>query len=86
MLRCNIKEMSDMELKEHIDAINDEILRRYNQRAAELWNAVREALHNYIDEVGPIIVYDKYECNDVHLDHTILVDEIGSIKFRYDED
>ena len=86
MLRCDIKDMSDMELKEHINAINDELMRRYNQRKENLWNAVREALHNYIHEIGLIIVSDKYgECN-VHLDHTILADEIGYIKFRYDDD
>lgn len=47
-------EMSDAELNKLSDAIKAEMLRRHNLKQERMWNAVKKAIKDYINEFGEI--------------------------------
>ena len=49
-------EMSDVELNKLSDAVQVEKLRRLNLKQEQMWNAVKKAVKDYINEFGIIEV------------------------------
>lgn len=47
-------EMSDVELNRLSDAVRAERERRLNQKQEQMWNAVKKAVKDYINEFGEI--------------------------------
>lgn len=47
-------EMTDAELNKLSDAIKAEMLRRHNLKQERMWNAVKNAIKDYIKEFGGI--------------------------------
>ena len=79
MLRCNVKDMSDLELTEHLQAINAERERRRVERKECLWRDIADAVKAYCQEFGDIDLETEgsYQgCLDVHTRW----DEIGLLE------
>lgn len=53
-----IKELSETELQELINAANAEMGQRLVKQQKQLWAAVREAISNYEEKFGPISLED----------------------------
>lgn len=56
------KAMSDNELEWGIHMMKTELRRREQLKREEAWQRVRTALQDYIEEFGPIRVYDDSGC------------------------
>ena len=54
-------EMSDAELDSMASAIRAEAYRRRNQKQEQMWNAVKDAIKNYINEFGEIEIESMSE-------------------------
>lgn len=54
-------EMSDAELDRMASAIRAEVDRRQSQKQEEMWNAVKNAIKNYINEFGEIEIESMSE-------------------------
>ena len=69
MLKCNIQDMSDLELSELSQAIIAEREKRKNVKAECLWRDVMDAVRAYCRECGDIDIYsdESYQgCLDTH--------------------
>ena len=54
-------EMSDADLDRMASAIRAEAYRRQNQKQEQMWNAVKDAIKNYINEFGEIEIESMSE-------------------------
>lgn len=54
-------EMSDAELDRMASAIRAEVDRRRNRKQEQMWNAVKDAIKNYINEFGEIEIESMEE-------------------------
>ena len=80
MLKCNIQDMTDLELSEMLGAITAEREKRKNYRKECLWQDVVDAVKIYCQEFGEIEIRtlgdDEWQADiDIHSD----LEEIGCI-------
>ena len=54
VINYNLAEMSDEEVSKLLVEVQAEVDRRRNQKQEQMWNTVKDAIKNYINEFGEI--------------------------------
>ena len=77
----NIREITNEELRSLLQEVQEEFDRREREAKEKDWLAVREAITNFVEKWGSIVVFD--DCDTIHLQKGVDMDSIGDINMVY---